>query len=400
MGYKNMNNKHMLPLGIFMLQTGTTATAEMIFLDGFESQQVTSIVDDPENSVGLESSIVIGNDNFPVVSYWDETANMLKIAKCNDTACSGNDETVTSVASGGRQTSIAISQDGFPVISHRNGGLLMVTKCNDAACAGGDELTTQVDDLLGSPRCTSLAISPDGFPVIAYGSATDNVLKVAKCDDIACTGGGEILSVAYDPNEAAGMSCSLAMGHDGHPVISSVIQSIFVTYLVVTKCNDVACAGVDETTTKLNDSNIGQTSIAIGTDNNPVISYRSSGNKRLKVAHCNDTACTGNNELLSTVDSVNDVGEYNSIAIGDDGFPVISYFDRTAGALKVAKCNDLACSGRNETITTVDDPPTNAGFHTSITIGEDSRPVISYWQYDESGAKLKVTRCGNPLCID
>ena len=117
MGYKNMNNKHMLPLGIFMLQTGTTATAEMIFLDGFESQQVTSIVDDPENSVGLESSIVIGNDNFPVVSYWDETANMLKIAKCNDTACSGNDETVTSVASGGRQTSIAISQDGFPVIT-------------------------------------------------------------------------------------------------------------------------------------------------------------------------------------------------------------------------------------------------------------------------------------------
>ena len=152
-----------------------------IFSDGFESQQITTIVDDPENSVGFESSIVIGTDNFPVISYWDEDANMLKVAKCNDTACTGNDETITSVTSGGKTTSIAISQDGFPVISHRNNdlnfsGLLMVTKCNDAACAGGDELTTQVDDSLGSSSsasCTSLAISGDGYPVIAYGSRED-----------------------------------------------------------------------------------------------------------------------------------------------------------------------------------------------------------------------------------
>ena len=118
------------------------------------------------------------------------------------------------------------------------------------------------------------------------------------------------------------------------------------------------------------------------------------------MAHCNDAACTGNDELVSIVDDVDDVGEYDSIAIGDDGFPVISYFDRTAGALKVAKCNDEACTGGNETITTVDDPPTSAGFHTSITIGDDGRPVISYWQYDAGGAKLKVTRCGNPSCDD
>src|SRR5262245_15624617 len=56
---------------------------------------------------------------------------------------------------------------------------------------------------------------------------------------------------------------------------------------------------------------------------------------------------------ITTVDDpVNQVGEYNSIAIGTDGFPVISYYDHTAGALKVAKCVDAACSGPS-TITTV-----------------------------------------------
>ena len=379
-----------------------------IFSDGFESQQITTVVD-PENSVGLHSSIVIGTDNFPVISYWDEDANMLKVAKCNDTACTGNDETITSVTSGGRTTSIAISQDGFPVISHRNNdlnfsGLLMVTKCNDAACAGGDELTTQVDDSLGSlssASCTSLAISGDGYPVIAYGSREDNALHVAKCDDIACTGEGETLSVVYDPAESAGNFCSLAIGDDGNPVISSTISFIFQSSLVVTKCNDAACAGSDETTTTLDGpSNIGYTSIAIGTDNNPVISYWYSGPNQLRVAHCNDAACTGNDELVSIVDDVDDVGEYNSIAIGDDGFPVISYFDRTAGALKVAKCNDEACTGGNETTSTLDDPPTSAGFDTSIAIGDDGRPIISYWQYEEDGARLKVTRCGNPACDD
>jgi len=388
------------------LVAAPTDLIDLIYAGSFESQQITTIVD-PGNSVGLHSSIVIGTDNFPVISYWDENANMLKVAKCNDTACTGNDETITNVTSGGQTTSIAISQDGFPVISHLNvdanfSGLLMVTKCNDAACAGGDELTTQLDDSLGSrsnASCTSLAISGDGYPVIAYGSREDNALHVAKCDDIACTGEGETLSVVYDPAERAGNSCSLAIGDDGNPVISSTITFIFQSSLVVTKCNDAACAGSDETTTTVDGpSNVGYTSIAIGTDNNPVISYRRANH--IRVAHCNDAACTGNNELVSIVDDVDDVGEFSSIAIGDDGFPVISYFDRTAGALKVAKCNDEACTGGNETITTVDDPPFNAGFDTSIAIGDDGRPVISYWEYAEGGARLKVTRCGNSACDD
>ena len=47
------------------------------------------------------------------------------------------------------------------------------------------------------------------------------------------------------------------------------------------------------------------------------------------------------------------MGYYTSITIGTDGLPVISYRDYTNGDLKVAKCGNAACSSGN-TLTTVD----------------------------------------------
>ena len=46
--------------------------------------------------------------------------------------------------------------------------------------------------------------------------------------------------------------------------------------------------------------------------------------------------------------------------------------------LKVVKCNDAACTGGDETITTINDFDNTTGINTSIAIGADSFPVISY----------------------
>ena len=75
------------------------------------------------------------------------------------------------------------------------------------------------------------------------------------------------------------------------------------------------------------------TSIAIGTDNNPVISYSDATNFDLKVAHCGNISCLGANFI--TLDSAGPVGIYTSIAIGSDNNPVISYWDGANGDLKV-----------------------------------------------------------------
>ncbi len=84
------------------------------------------------------------------------------------------------------------------------------------------------------------------------------------------------------------------------------------------------------------------------------------------------------------MDATGDVGRHASIAIGFEGNPIVAYYDVTNGALKLARCNDLACAGSNETLTTLDP---SGGTFTSIALGIDERPVISYL-----GAGIEVAR--------
>jgi hypothetical protein len=89
------------------------------------------------------------------------------------------------------------------------------------------------------------------------------------------------------------------------------------------------------------------------------------------------------------------VGAYTSIVIGTDGFPVISYRDNTAFSLKVAKCVNAACTGAS-TLTTIDDPANIVGYYTSIAIGSDGFPVISC--QDGTPGTLKVVKCNKDSC--
>ena len=362
-----------------------------------------SLVDDPDNYVGRYTSIAVGTDGFPVISYYDFHAGALKVAKCNDAACFGANETITTVDDPannvGLYTSIALGADGFPVISYQDStaGALKVVKCNDAACVGANETIRTVDDPANNVGLyTSIALGTDGFPVISYYDDTARALKVAKCNNPSCT--LTTITTVDDPANFVGQFTSIAIGADGFPVISYFDQTAGA--LKVAKCNDAACAGANETITTVDDpaTYVGAyTSIAIGADGFPVISYFGEAAYVLKVAKCNDGACAGGDETITTVDdSVNEVGEFTSIAIGADGFPVISYYDRTARAVKVAKCNDAACAGANETITTVDDPANDVGNYTSIALGTDGHPVISY--LDQEAGTLKVAKCRNPSC--
>lgn len=92
-----------------------------------------------------------------------------------------------------------------------------------------------------------------------------------------------------------------------------------------------------------------------------------------------------------TLDSVGNVGEYNSVKIGTDGFPRISYFDQTNGSLKYIRCKNVDCSSK--TVTTVDTG--NVGSYTSIAIGQDGFARISY---KDNSVGLKFARCQNDDC--
>ena len=87
-------------------------------------------------------------------------------------------------------------------------------------------------------------------------------------------------------------------------------------------------------------------------------------------------------------------GVFTSLAIGRDGFPLVSYlFQTTGGDLKVARCSDLACSAATFQVV---DGPESVGFYSSVAIGRDDLPIISY--FDETNFDLKVAHCLDRFC--
>jgi hypothetical protein len=357
-------------------------------------------VDDPANAVGSYTSTTIGNDGFPVISHYDSSSGALRVVICGNVMC--NLATVRIIDDPandvGRYTSVAIGTDGFPVISYRDATALAlkVAKCGNAACSAGNTITTVDDPANNVGYYTSIAIGTDGFPVISYLDSTADALKVAKCGNAACSAGNTLTTVD-DPANSVGYFTSIAIGTDGFPVISYLDNT--ADALKVAKCGNAACSAGNTITTVDDPANsVGEyTSIAIGTDGFPVISYRDATALALKVAKCGNAACSAGNTLTTVDDPANNVGEYTSIAIGTDGFPVISYYDLTAGSLKVAKCGNAACSAGN-TITTVDDPANNVGEYTSITIGTDGLAFISY--YDATAGALKVVHLANEFGVN
>lgn len=350
--------------------------------------------------VGDYNAIAVGSDGLPVISFW-ESSGILHVAKCANAACSGlatdtpvDDPLVNSV---GSFTSIAIGTDGLPVISYRDqtAATLKVAKCANPSCTGAATITT-VDDppTNGVGLFTSIAIGSDGFPVISYYDETALALKVAKCANAACIGLATITTVDDSANDL-GRYSSIAIGSDGLPVVS--YRDNTAGTLKVAKCATATCTGA-ATITTIDDSVVNSgtyTSIAIGADGLPVISYYGNSAGALMVAKCLNAACTGATIVTPVDDPTNSVGANTSITIGADGLPVISYRDVPANALKVAKCADAACSGV-ATITTLADLADAPNLATSIAIGSDGLPVISY--QNMSVGRLEVLKCGTRIC--
>lgn len=252
-----------------------------------------------------------------------------------------------------------------------------------------------VDDSATVGSFSSITLGSDGYPVVAYYDSLNNDLKVAKCSDLMCN---EASTVTVDSDGNVGKYASIMIGKDGFPVISYHDETN--GNLKVAKCTTHDCSGA--TTTSVTDSgNVAETalntspsSMTIGANGYPIISYYDSVNQDLYVAQCENDDCALVNSYL--VDSTDDVGKHNSISIGIDGLPIIAYRDQTAKSLKVAKCTTIDCSGDGATITVVDNS-TNVGNFAAITIGNDGLPIIAYQNYNNSN-KLVVLKCGSAAC--
>ena len=287
----------------------------------------------------------------------------------------------------GSYTSIAIGTNGNPIISYfdQTNYDLKVAACNNPTCTTSTNSTIDSNDKVGG--YTSIAIGTNGNPIISYFDNTNRDLKVAACNNPTCTTSTNTTIDSGSSGVTVGWYTSIAIGTNGNPIISYFDQTNYD--LKVAACNNPTCT---TTTNSTIDSNgfVGEdTSIAIGTNGNPIISYY--GNGGLKVAACNNPTCEvlgGAPASTNTIidNSSSDVGWYSSIAIGTNGNPIISYYDQTNYDLKVAACNNPTCT--TTTNTTIDNSSSDVGWDSSIAIGTNGNPIISY--YDYANGDLKV----------
>jgi hypothetical protein len=149
-----------------------------------------------------------------------------------------------------------------------------------------------------------------------------------------------------------------------------------------------------------------KTSLAIGSDGLGIIAYHNSDQGVLKVAHCQDDACTA--ATASTIDDgphvphqSGYVGAYPSLTIGRDGLGLISYYEEPVGNLRVAHCADVPCA-RADVISVIDrgSPTGRVGTYTAVGIGGDGLGLIAYQGSltDFLNQDLKVAHCQDLAC--
>ena len=333
--------------------------------------------------VGVYTSIAIGTNGNPIISYYDSTNGDLKVAACTNPTCTtSTNTTLDNTDIVGWFTSIAIGTNGNPIISYYDGtnGDLKVAACTNPTCT--TSTNTTLDNTGNVGYTTSITIGTNGNPIISYHDGTNGDLKVAACTNPTCT---TSTNTTLDSTENVGLYSSITIGTNGYPIISYFDFTNFD--LKVAACTNPTCT--TSTNTTLDNTGVvgSYSSITIGTNGNPIISYYDATNGDLKVAACTNPSC---NPLVSaaniyTLDNTGDVGYTTSITIGTNGNPIISYHDITNGDLKVAACTNPTCT--TSTNTTLDNTG-NVGWFTSIAIGTNGNPIISYNDYANGDLKV------------
>jgi len=378
---------------------------------------------DATNNTGRFTSMAFDLSGNPWISYYDPDDLNLNIAQyvgsggnCDDSGGSDawNCEIIDGTGSLGQHTSIAFDPSGSPWISYRasTGNDLKVANyvgsggnCDDS---GGSDAwqCTIVDATSDSGEYSSLAIGPSGdIWVSYYDNGSNDNLKVAQY----VGSGGNCTSAAWectvvDATGAVGLYTSIAVGLDGVPWVSYrdlTGTELQVAQYVGSGGNCDATGGSDAwqctVVDTINDSSL-YTSIAIDSSGNPWISYRDSTANNLKVANYVGTSgnCSSTAWDCVTVDSSETSGRYTSIAFDPSGNAWVSYVNETGDDLKVATYVGGVSGSCSSTAwdCVVVDSTGDVGWDTSIAFDPSGNPWVSY--YDSTADDLNVATLNRP----
>lgn len=355
-------------------------------------QQVADLQNqiNPLNSqiTNLQNQITSLNDQINSLNSQISSLNQ----QISDLTESGIFRTVLDSSGAGIQTSIAIGTDNNPIISYVASGRLKVVHCTNATCSSFNSPTLIQFSRSGH---TSIAIGTDGNPVISYYDFTSRDLHFVHCKNVSCSSFDT--PIKLDTTGNVGQNTSIAIGTDGNPVIS--YRDLSNGHVKVLHCTNITCTdpfSITSVDTGAGGGGLGaETSLAIGSDNNPVVAYMMRPDQDLRVVHCLNVSCTSADSPI-TIESSGPVGLFPSVAIGADGNPIVSYHDNNSGGgLKVVHCTVVNCSSFDIS-TLISSSSSALGWYTSIAIDNNNKPVIS--AQDPANDDLLLFHCEDEEC--
>ncbi|MBK8092628.1 MAG: hypothetical protein IPK32_11775 [Verrucomicrobiaceae bacterium] len=379
----------------------------------------TSLTLDSTGSVGRHSSLTVVNGN-PAISYYDFTNSDLKYLRATDADGTIWAASLTLDSTGivGHDTSLAVV-NGNPAISYydaTNTNLKYVRATDVSGTAWSTPVTSNGDSADRVGQFSALLVV-GGNPAICYFDSTNGNLKFVRSSNVNGTSWGTPLALDTGMNGNVGQFTSQAIVN-GHPAVS--YYDVTNGDLKYVRATDPVGTNWGVALTIDSTGDVGQSSSLAVINGNPAICYHDTTNGDLKYVRANDPNGTtwglpvvidDNSQFPSlmmitgfvpgvsyyrnstlnyiraldingatwdarvVVDATGNVGEYSSQKMVD-GFPAISYYDRTNGNLKFVRSMSNQGLGWG-TLRTIDNSTDNVGLFTSLEF-INGIPAISY----------------------
>ena len=417
--------KHLFFLKSFFART--TALALMVLVASTTAQaQVGTQLDPVSSEYGSYVSMLLieqgleAKEDIPLIAYENRSTSRrgLAVSRCFDALCRNvASQTVDELGSSNQAGvfgRILRGADGHAIIIHLKigvGAALRLVRCGEINCVGGmGPPNTRINIPLDQGQAASMdaAIGSDGFPVIAawlQDGGTGLGLWVIKCSDPICE--EETTQTQIDPNRPlSGRVMDLMIGASGFPQIAFQDRESAGSNgeVALLSCNDLACAGQDETLSVLDvlGGSVGRIiDMKINASGHPVIAY--AGNlSNLRVIACNDPLCIGDDDAPNIITTLNPINQAVAMDLDSQGHPAIAAYAFSVDDLEIIFCNDPACAGDDESRADVfesDDSVISFGAWVDTVFDPNDRLQIVYQFEERLGTSNFLRSLYNIRCV-
>ena len=297
---------------------------------------------------GYFTDIAVSNSGKVYISYLDRKNGDLRVIRCLDYKCGRAQINVIDKGTGkagyvGEYNSIDITKQGHPVIGYfdNNFNNLKLAICEDTDCYRSVIKHVDTEGMVGEYLDLTLDNDTD-MPILAYQDRTNMQVKLIRCSDLYCDNYES--SIIDDVAKRGG---DISIFQDTSNTLYISYYDFNLNYLKLAICKDSNC-NENKTIIKLIEAKIlpgifySWNSLIVNNSGNVLISFYDMNTNNFGIVYCDDEVCE-DKEIIN-IDKIGNIGTYASMISDSSGRIFISYYDSSRGSLKVAHCENNKCN--------------------------------------------------------